>query len=104
MVVVEGVARSLDPHMNIWKVAQPVVEDYIKVSIGPRAAASDFWKTAQVLARFGPRLPALVESALIKHSTPATPPTQRRWTSRALWGSVGFAVALILVAAVDVLL
>ncbi|WP_299202926.1 DUF2800 domain-containing protein, partial [uncultured Amphritea sp.] len=30
MVVVEGVARSLDPRINIWEVAQPVVEDYIK--------------------------------------------------------------------------
>ena len=29
MVVVEGVARSLDPQMNIWKTAQPIVEDYI---------------------------------------------------------------------------
>ncbi|MCV6584479.1 MAG: 2-polyprenylphenol 6-hydroxylase, partial [Marinibacterium sp.] len=30
MVVVEGVARSLDPEINIWKVAQPVVEGYIR--------------------------------------------------------------------------
>ncbi|REC51988.1 2-polyprenylphenol 6-hydroxylase, partial [Rhodosalinus sediminis] len=30
MVVVEGVARSLDPRMNIWEVARPVVEDYIQ--------------------------------------------------------------------------
>ncbi len=27
MVVVEGVARSLDPQINIWQVARPVVED-----------------------------------------------------------------------------
>ena len=65
MVVVEGVARSLDDHMNIWEVARPVVEDYIKQSIGPRAALRDFGKTALVLARFGPRLPGLVENALI---------------------------------------
>ena len=65
MVVVEGVARSLDSHTNIWEVARPVVEDYIKRSIGPQAALRDFGKTALVLARFGPRLPALVENALI---------------------------------------
>ena len=29
MVVVEGVARSLDPHINIWQVARPIVEGYI---------------------------------------------------------------------------
>ncbi len=36
MVVVEGVARSLDPHINIWQVARPVVEGYIRRE--PRAA------------------------------------------------------------------
>ncbi|OSQ46108.1 2-polyprenylphenol 6-hydroxylase [Marivita geojedonensis] len=65
MVVVEGVARSLDPKMNIWNVAKPIVEDYIKTSIGPRAFARDLGKTALVLARFGPRLPGLMEQALI---------------------------------------
>ncbi|MDX2482530.1 MAG: 2-polyprenylphenol 6-hydroxylase [Pseudodonghicola sp.] len=65
MVVVEGVSRSLDPQINIWQAARPVVEDYIKQSIGPRAVLSDLFKTARVLSRFGPRLPGLVESALI---------------------------------------
>ncbi|MFW8593695.1 2-polyprenylphenol 6-hydroxylase [Cribrihabitans neustonicus] len=65
MVVVEGVARSLDPHINIWETARPVVEDYIKKSIGPRAVVNDLVDTAKVMARFGPRLPALVEQALI---------------------------------------
>lgn len=50
MVVVEGVARSLDPNMNIWNVAKPIVEDYIKTSIGPRAFAKDLGKTALVLS------------------------------------------------------
>ena len=68
MVVVEGVARSLDPRINIWEVAHPVVADYIKTSIGPRAMIGDLMSTAQVMARFGPRLPALVESALIAQS------------------------------------
>jgi ubiquinone biosynthesis protein len=70
MVVVEGVARSLDPRVNIWEVAHPVVADYIKTSIGPRAVIGDLMSTAQVMARFGPRLPALVESALIAQSQP----------------------------------
>lgn len=70
MVVVEGVARSLNPHINIWEVASPVVTDYITRSIGPRAVVTDLWNTAQVVARFGPRLPALVEQALIDQSQP----------------------------------
>ncbi|MWD27058.1 2-polyprenylphenol 6-hydroxylase [Aquicoccus sp. SCR17] len=80
MVVVEGVARSLDPHMNIWQVARPIVEDYIKTSIGPRAVLSDLSATARVMARFGPRLPGLVEAALIAQSTP--PPERRRPSRR----------------------
>ena len=76
MVVVEGVARSLNPNINIWQVARPVVEDYIKQSIGPRAVAADLAKTAMVLARFGPRLPGLVKTVLIEQSGPRE--TQRR--------------------------
>ncbi len=68
MVVVEGVARSLDPQMNIWHVAQPVVENYIRDSIGPKSTAKDLFKTAKILARFGPRLPDLVESALLEQT------------------------------------
>ncbi len=78
MVVVEGVARSLDPRINIWEVAQPVVERYIKESIGPKAILRDLVKTARVLARFGPRLPALVEAQLIRTGNPASPPPRPR--------------------------
>ena len=81
MVVVEGVARSLNPQVNIWHVARPVVENYIRTSIGPVALARDLGKTAIVLARFGPRLPGLVEAALIrqaKSETPLARPSRRR--------------------------
>ncbi|MGB7319755.1 MAG: 2-polyprenylphenol 6-hydroxylase [Planktotalea sp.] len=101
MVVVEGVARSLDPHMNIWQVAQPVVEDYIKGSIGPRAIARDLSKTAMVLARFGPRLPSLVEAALIRQSQepPSYAPGKTR--SRSLWFLAGALVSGLAFAIAD---
>ena len=70
MVVVEGVARTMYPQINIWKVAQPVVEDYIRDSIGPRAFLKDLVATARVLARFGPQLPRLTETALTEVMTP----------------------------------
>ncbi|CUH79743.1 2-polyprenylphenol 6-hydroxylase [Tropicibacter naphthalenivorans] len=94
MVVVEGVARSLDPHMNIWKVAQPVVEAYIKQSIGPRAVGADLWKTALVMARFGPRLPKLVEAALIKQSQPEPQNRAKPWAARFTWLGVGLLMGL----------
>jgi ubiquinone biosynthesis protein len=76
MVVVEGVARSLDPRINIWDVAQPIVEDYIKVSIGPRAILSDLAQTLRVLSRFGPLLPGMAEEALMRRSKTPEPAAQ----------------------------
>jgi ubiquinone biosynthesis protein len=89
MVVVEGVARSLDPHMNIWQVARPIVEDYIKQSIGPKAVLSDLAKTARVLARFGPRLPALAEAALIRQTNPAPQPAKTGIAAPVGWMMLG---------------
>ena len=37
MVVVEGVARRLDPKFNMWKSAEPVVAHYVNRLIGPIA-------------------------------------------------------------------
>ena len=70
MVVVEGVARSLDPHINIWQVARPVVESYVAKNIGPAALLRDLAQTARILSRFGPKLPRLVEAALIAQADP----------------------------------
>ncbi|MBV1894925.1 MAG: 2-polyprenylphenol 6-hydroxylase [Rhodobacteraceae bacterium] len=96
MVVVEGVARSLNPHINIWEVAKPVVEDYIKQSIGPRAVLSDLTKTARVLARFGPRLPQLVEAALVRQAhNEDSPRTRWRLIRPALVGAVFGALLVI---------
>ncbi len=78
MVVVEGVARSLSPQINIWEVARPIVESYIRQSIGPQAMLRDLRRTFGVLSRYGPRLPQLVENALIRQSTPVEPPTRQR--------------------------
>ena len=76
MVVVEGVARSLDPHINIWQVARPTVESYIKENVGPRAFLRDLGKTARVLARFGPKLPGMVEAKLMQQAQPEIPAGQ----------------------------
>ena len=35
MVVVEGVARGFDPKLDIWKVADPVVREWIELNLGP---------------------------------------------------------------------
>jgi ubiquinone biosynthesis protein len=70
MVVVEGVARGLDPQINIWEIARPVVQSYVSQNVGPLALLKDLAKTARVLGRFGPRLPGLVEAALVRQAKP----------------------------------
>ena len=34
MVVVEGVARHLDPTVNIWTAAEPIVKEWIEKELG----------------------------------------------------------------------
>jgi ubiquinone biosynthesis protein len=52
MVLAEGVGRMLDPSINMWTLAQPLIEAWIRENRGPEArlrdAAAD---TAAVLAR-----------------------------------------------------
>jgi ubiquinone biosynthesis protein len=99
MVVVEGVARSLNPHINIWQVSSPIVSDYISKSIGPKAVIRDLANTARVLARFGPRLPSLVETALIRQQKEEEQPRNgfKRWIAVAaiLGATAALAVAAL---------
>lgn len=94
MVVVEGVARSMNPQINIWSVAQPVVEDYIKESIGPKALIADLAKTARVLARFGPLLPQMAEDALIRTKTPQEDARPETSYMPVIWMALGGALVL----------
>ena len=103
MVVVEGVARSLDSNMNMWQVARPVVERYIQENIGPRALLRDLVRTVQVLGRFGPRLPEVAEALLIRQTQPPPPlPKPPLWRPAALLvsgaalGGLAVAAALFL--------
>ena len=89
MVVVEGVARSLDPNMNLWHDARPVVENYIKESIGPRALVKDLAATIRVLAKFGPLLPKLAEDALIRQNNPVAVQRPQRRRARLAWMTLG---------------
>jgi ubiquinone biosynthesis protein len=102
MVVVEGVARSLNPQMNIWQAAAPIVTDYITKSIGPKAVFTDLAKTARVLSRFGPRLPALVEAALIRQADalpPARKPFKRYLAAAAVLGAAAATGIITLIGA-----
>ncbi|WP_376875964.1 2-polyprenylphenol 6-hydroxylase [Albirhodobacter sp. R86504] len=98
MVVVEGVARSLNPSINMWEVAHPVVESYIRQNLGPRAAARDLLRAASVLGRYGPRLPGIVEGLLTTSTQETAKPKQggMRWATIALGASAFTALGAVL--------
>lgn len=41
MVMVEGVATSLDPDINMWETAKPFVSEWLRSELGPEAALAD---------------------------------------------------------------
>jgi ubiquinone biosynthesis protein len=60
MVVAEGVGRALNPEINMWLLAQPLIEAWIRDNLGPRARARDVALDAVEALR---RLPALLDHA-----------------------------------------
>ncbi len=57
MVVVEGVAREIDPDLDIWAAARPVVETWMMRELGPEARIQEAAETAVSLARVAMRAP-----------------------------------------------
>ena len=97
MVVVEGVARSLDPSMNMWETSRPVVTQYISDNLGPKAVARDLASAVRILSRLGPRLPQLAERALMTATAPRRAP-ERSGLPGWLWGVAGACGGAALVA------
>ncbi len=63
MVVVEGVARALDPDLDIWTTSEPVVREWIERNLGPAAKLGEIGASVAALGRFGIDLPRLVVQA-----------------------------------------
>lgn len=63
MVVVEGVARKLDPDTNIWNISRPILEDWLKEVKDPLNKANEVVnKASEVLKRL-PDLPIIMDKA-----------------------------------------
>ena len=60
LVVIEGVARTLNPGGNIWQMAEPLLTDHVRNQLGPEARLREGLDEAGELAR---RLPRLVKKA-----------------------------------------
>ena len=63
MVVVEGVARKLDPNTNIWNVSKPILEDWLKNIKDPINKASETINEASEVLRRLPDLPIIMDRA-----------------------------------------
>lgn len=64
MVVVEGVARMLDPKFNMWKSAEPIVAPYVRQVLGPQGKfeeARDGLKAMGQMARLAPDMATRAE-------------------------------------------
>jgi ubiquinone biosynthesis protein len=104
MVVVEGVARTLDPKLDMWSVADPVVREWIERNLGPAGRLKDIAEGAGEIGRFLGQAPSLLERAaslidqlddITRDGLVLAPETveaigraearRNRWTAMALW-------------------
>ncbi|HEX4080946.1 MAG TPA: 2-polyprenylphenol 6-hydroxylase [Rhizomicrobium sp.] len=63
MVVVEGVARGLDPELDIWEAARPAVEGWMVEQVGPEARLRDAAEGINALGRLAREFPLLLHNA-----------------------------------------
>jgi len=105
MVVTEGVARTLNPDLNIWKASEPVVRSWIERKLGPLGKIEELGGSAKSLGRLALMVPDLLEEAQdftrrLKQMMDAPSPRQSRAMTLALWvvaaGVIVIAAKLVL--------
>ncbi len=96
MVMAEGVGRALDPEVNMWTLAQPLVEQWVRDNMGPEAELRRAVEEGVEAMR---RVPALISrgeqilAGLQPSAPPPSPPvTPPGW----LWLILGLALGLAL--------
>ena len=63
MVLVEGVSRALDPDLDIWTIAEPVVGDWLRREEGPLGRLEVLGSHWQSVSEAAGRLPTIVAQA-----------------------------------------
>ena len=97
MVMVEGVATALDPDVNMWEIAEPVVRDWLRGELGPEALLADrLVEDVRTLSR----LPELVRRIEARYpaegGAPPAPPLTLIEPVRLSFGWLGYvAVAVV---------
>jgi len=61
---IEGLGRTLDPELDLWKTAKPFLDRWMSEQVGPRALLSGLRKQLPRLAERLPEMPDLIYSGL----------------------------------------
>ncbi|MGH6719852.1 MAG: AarF/UbiB family protein, partial [Alphaproteobacteria bacterium] len=101
MVVAEGVGRRLDPEVNMWELARPLIEAWVAEHRGPEGRLREAVDEGLATMARVPRLLAEAEAALaqLKRAGSGVPPG--RGPGFALWAVALAALALALIAALN---
>jgi ubiquinone biosynthesis protein len=63
MVVVEGVARGLDPSLDIWTAAEPIAREWVEANLGAAGALKDAREGAGEMGKLLGQAPTLIADA-----------------------------------------
>jgi len=99
MMMAEGVSRRLDPTLNIWTLAQPLIERWMRDNRGPEARVADALESAFETATRLPRVLRLLERRLeTEDERQRTEETRLRIVDRPLgWWLAGLLLLLLLI-------
>jgi ubiquinone biosynthesis protein len=78
MLMAEGVSRRLDPELNIWTLAQPLIEQWMRENRGPEARLVEAADAVRETAARLPRLLQLVQRRLEADAEPKRAPYRVR--------------------------
>ncbi|MET0748319.1 MAG: 2-polyprenylphenol 6-hydroxylase [Rhizobium sp.] len=67
MVVVEGVARMLNPRFNMWKASEPVVGDWIRTNLGPKRILTDVQDALKAGLKLAEAVPEIAAKTELFH-------------------------------------
>jgi ubiquinone biosynthesis protein len=108
MVMVEGVASSLDPEINMWETSGPFVEAWLRDELGPEALlAETLTRNVQTFLKLPELVKRLEEQYPPKGAAPPPPPLPdiaplkfgsfwRNLATLALAGGIGLSLGALL--------
>ena len=68
---IEGLGRQLDPELDLWQTAKPILEQWMQEQVGWRGFLDRLKQEAPQYAHILPALPRLVQQALVARAEPA---------------------------------